>query len=209
MLIDLNRAITNYIKKFGQSLAGKRILDLGCGTGYYTCIFGKKNDVIGIDIQNVVRSECRNFDFRLADVTNLPFEKDNFDVVVSFDVIEHVEEDKKMMAEAYRVLKNNGRIFLGTPNRMRLSHFVLGLIGRPVKYPLDLGRNELGKIIHLREYSSKELEILAKRVDFKNIRVFPFWFGLAPLKYGFMWAPKFFQQYCHYWFLEAEKIHET
>ena len=104
-MISLNKAIVNYIRNFSRGYENKKILDVGCGRGDYTYFFGKKNRTTGIDLQNVIRKEYYNFDFQIADCTNLPFRNGTFDLVISFDVIEHIESDKKALAEAYRVLK--------------------------------------------------------------------------------------------------------
>lgn len=205
-IVSFNKEIIRYIESKSLKYIDKEILDIGCGKGDYTYFFGKRNKVIGIDLQNVVKEKYRNFNFQIADATSLPFQDNTFDVIISFDVIEHIENDKKMMTESYRVLKKGGKIFFGTPNKTRLSHFLLKLIGKRVKYPLDLGEsNELGKIIHIREYTSKELEKLIKGAGFSNIKIIAFWFGLTLLKYGFVNVPKFLQKYCHYLFVEAEK----
>lgn len=205
-LNSIDKEFVHYIKEKATGYCNLKTLDVGCGTGFYTHFFAEKNEVIGIDLQEVIEKEYRNFDFQKANATNLPFQDCTFDLVISFDVIEHIENDKKMMAEAYRVLKKGGEVFLGTPNKLRLSHFLLKLIGRPVKYPLDLGTSEdLGEIIHIREYTAEELKGLAKKAGFKYIHIHPFWFGLTPIRYGLVDPPKFLQRYCHYFFLYVKK----
>jgi len=205
-IVSFNKEIVQYIKRKSLENIDRKILDVGCGKGDYTYFFGRRNKVIGVDLQNVVKEKYRNFNFQIADATSLPFQDNTFDVVISFDVIEHIENDKKMVAEAYRVLKSGGKIFFGTPNKTRLSHFLLRLIGKPVKYPLNLGESDkLGKIIHIREYTAEELRKVMKKSGFRDIKVIPFWFGLTFLKYGLIDPPKFLQKYCHYLFVEAAK----
>lgn len=202
-MIGLNKAIIIHIENFSQGHENKKILDIGYGKGDYTYFFGKKNKTIGIDRQDVVEEKYRNFDFQIADATNLPFQNNTFDLVVSFDVIEHIKNDKKMLSEACRVLKKNGRMFLSTPNRTRLSHFLLKVIGKPVKYPLNLGIDKkLGPIIHIREYTAKELEKLIMESGFRSININHFWLGLVPLRVGFKKAGVL-KRYCHYLFIEA------
>lgn len=202
-MIGLDKAIITYIENFSQGYENKKILDMGCGKGNYTYFFGKRNKTIGIDLQDVVEGKYRNFDFQIADATNLPFQNNTFDLVVSLDVIEHIENDKKMLSEACRVLKKNGRMFLSTPNKTRLSHFLLKVIGKPVKYPLNLGTDKkLGPIIHIREYTAKELEKLIMSQGFRSVNINHFWLGLTPLRAGFLKA-EVFKRYCHYLFVEA------
>ena len=84
--------------------------------------------MIGVDLQNVVQKKYCNFKFQVADATKLPFQNNNFDLIISFDVIERIKRDKRVMVEIYQKLKKNGKIFLGTPNKNRLFHFLLKLL---------------------------------------------------------------------------------
>ncbi len=203
---NINDEIEELISNYGKKQKNMKILDIGCGTGNYTYFFCDNNNVTGIDIQNVVKKELLKFDFKIVDATNLFFADNFYDLIVSFDVIEHIAEDEKMISEAYRVLKNGGKIFLGTPNKNRLSHALLKLVGKEVKYPLNLGVNkDLGDTIHLREYNAFELKILVENAGFKNIKIKSFWLGVTLLKYGLVNPPKFLQKYCQYLFIEATK----
>lgn len=170
-----------FIKKFANTVRNRKILDLGCGNGNYTVIFSKNNNrVIGADVNDFRHKKySKKFDFVKYDGERLPFKYDSFDLVVSFDVIEHVEDDVNYLKEIKRVLKKNGMVFLATPNRNRLSNCLLKLVGREVKYPLVLSEDgRLGAVIHIREYTKKELKKLLQSVGFGQIRVQSFWFGL-------------------------------
>jgi len=206
-MVDLNKAIVNYIENFSRGYKNKKILDIGCGRGDYTFFFGKENKTIGIDLQDVVKKRYFNFDFQVADAIDLPFGENVFDLVISFDVIEHIKNGEKILSEAHRVLKRNGQIFFSTPNKNRLSHFLLEVIGKPVKYPLDLGVNQdLGPITHVKEYTAKELSKLMRKAGFREIKIIPFWFGLTYLHCGFRNVPIFLQKYCQYLFVEATSL---
>ena len=85
-----------------------------------------------------------------------------FDLIVPFDVLEHISDDSKAIKEMFRVLRKNGRLFLETPNRERLSYWILILIGRKRKYPLTLAED----CVHLREYTKCELEEKFKKIVF-------------------------------------------
>lgn len=130
--------IFEFAKKF---LAGKKILEVGCGEGDRTKLFySVSNQVFGIDIVDKVKNEHKNhFQFLLADGRKLPFSDECFDAVVSFDVIEHIEEDKAVVDEMFRVCKKGGFLLLGTPNRLRLSNRLYALIGKRITYPYHLG----------------------------------------------------------------------
>lgn len=206
-MVDFDGGIIKYIDNFSKKTTGALVLDIGCGSGFYTNFFSDKNYVIGLDVQNAVKSEYHGtFDIVIANANGLPFTSNLFDLIISFDVIEHIKEDKKSVSESFRVLKKGGRIFWGTPNRLRLSNLLaFKILGRNKRFPLDLGTDEDGRIIHQREYSSLELYSLLKEAGFKDIKIRFFWFGLAPLKYGFLNVPEFLTKYCHYLFIEAIK----
>ncbi|MCX6812238.1 MAG: class I SAM-dependent methyltransferase [Candidatus Berkelbacteria bacterium] len=174
-------AYENKIKRFADQVKGRRILDVGCGTGDYTSMFSHdRNEVIGVDINDFRQKKfVKKFDFIKYDGKKLPFTNQEFDVVVSFDVIEHVENDLFFLNEIHRVLKKNGEVFLATPNRTRFSNMLMKIAGKPVRYPYVLSEDSrLGEVIHLREYISGELKILFQKINFREVGVESFWFGL-------------------------------
>jgi ubiquinone/menaquinone biosynthesis C-methylase UbiE len=96
--------------------------------------------------------------FVRADATRLPARDGSFDLYVSFETLEHVEEDEALVREARRVLAPGGALLCSTPNRDFLSP---GLTLR------DRPRNPY----HVREYSIAEFESLLGRV-FPKVRLF-------------------------------------
>jgi len=106
-------------------LAGKEVLDIGCGYGW--CEFNflgrgvKKMSAIEISENDLETIRQNIKDERLALKTgqadNLPFSAESFDTVVSWDVIEHIPKNTEpaMFKEIYRVLKIGGIFYLSTP----------------------------------------------------------------------------------------------
>ncbi len=99
------------------------VLDLGCNLGYGTSIISKaSNLIIGVDVSNRAIESARskykesNIDFKLVDGKILPFEDKMFDLVVSFQVLEHLVEYNNYFSEVKRVLKDDGIFLLSTPN---------------------------------------------------------------------------------------------
>ena len=141
---------------------GKKVLDLGCGLGYGSEILAENAEsVIGVDIDSdavntAFQSHKReNLSFLTIDEKDRDmaiFEKNSFDIVVSFQVIEHVKDDNLYLSSIKRVLKNNGEIYITTPNR---TARVLD-----IQHPWNHH--------HLREYSSGELVSLFEKY-FHNI----------------------------------------
>lgn len=106
-------------------VVGKAVLDIACGEGYGTNLLLKKaKKVIGVDISEEAISHARkkydsnpNIEFRVGSCTNIPCESTSFDVVVSFETIEHIAEHEKMLDEIKRVLKHDGVLILSSPNK--------------------------------------------------------------------------------------------
>jgi len=98
---------------------GLSTLDLGCNNGWGTHLLaGTAKEVIGLDVSHVADARQRygSVDFRLYDGHHLPFSDERFDVVVSLQVIEHIDDPKKYLAEIARVLIPGGRAIFTTPN---------------------------------------------------------------------------------------------
>jgi SAM-dependent methyltransferase len=97
------------------------VLDAACGDGYGAAILaacGAKS-VTGVDIDSTAVAHARAryaVDFVVADVGALPFEEEAFDLVVSFETIEHVNDPSKALAELRRVLAKGGTLVISTPN---------------------------------------------------------------------------------------------
>lgn len=192
--------IYKFAKKY---LSNKKILEIGCGGSDRTKLFYNVSDkVTGIDIINRVKKEHKKkFNFVLADALNLPFKNSSFDAVVSFDVIEHVN-DVAMLSEVFRVCKKNGWLFLGTPNQTRLSSYLFALAGQKITFPYEINPGS----IHLREYTIKELVNLVEKCQFKVIKEMNIFLGLlGKIDLGFNKFPKMLSPYVQYLFLIARK----
>lgn len=191
--------ILNYTK---ENLSGKQILEIGCETGKRTVLLVKAGcKVTSLDLVDKRKQEFYGeYNFITADGLILPFKNETFDSVVSFDVIEHINDDKKVLFECSRVTKKNGIMILGTPNRLRLSHKLRQILGKKIIYPLEVGKN----CIHLREYSMEELSSLVNSVELKIIKKINIWLGLVGFP-GFKYFPGFLDKYVQYLLIIARK----
>lgn len=105
---------------------GKTVLDAGAGEGYGAHLLAETaSHVAGVDISPEAIENARanyqreNLEYRVGSVDALPFEPGSFDVVVSFEVIEHLDAELQtaFLREARRVLKAEGVLIISTPNK--------------------------------------------------------------------------------------------
>lgn len=101
--------------------AGKcKILDAGCGTGLLLQKLNQSADAMGIDISSEALSYAKKRGLKKvykASIEKIPFKSNNFDVIVSIDVLYHkqVNNDLKALKEFYRLLKPGGILILRVP----------------------------------------------------------------------------------------------
>jgi SAM-dependent methyltransferase len=160
-----------------------KILDLGCGEGYFSSILGEKlieqecvlqEHMFACDLFpgefKYDRISCDHCDFNLP----FPYENNTFDAVCSIEVVEHLENIFHFSRELYRILKPGGVAIITTPNVMninsRLKTFATGF---PLLYgPLPISSQDpqdLGG--HINPISYYYLVYSLKKAGFQNIRV--------------------------------------
>lgn len=103
LFADLKSAIN----RFGHG----KILDIGCGNKPYKSYFNDYESYIGCDI---IQSSRNEVDI-ISEATNIPLSDSYFDTIFTTQTIEHVFEHRKMVEEAYRLLKKNGYIIISGP----------------------------------------------------------------------------------------------
>lgn len=98
-----------------------RILDLGCGTGYGTREIGAAHPhVVGIDrIMPDAESRETGARFLRADLNGIPLEPASFDLIVSFQVIEHLEDPSVYLEAIRSLLRPGGMALITTPNLLQ------------------------------------------------------------------------------------------
>ncbi len=134
-----------------DTLAGKRVLDMGCGTGWFTHELIKRGgEVVSSDIGHQLLLATRTKTAESSLVVNsleaLGFVDACFDIVLCTEVIEHTPNPRQAVAELMRVLKPGGVLVLTVPNRVwQFSVAVADKLGiRPYKgFENWVGWNEL------------------------------------------------------------------
>lgn len=122
------------LDRTGRDPAGLRAVDVGCGGGFLAEEFARLGcQVVGVDPSEVsVRTAQRHAEssglsigYAVATGERLPLADESADVVYCCDVLEHVSDLDRVVAEAARVLKPRGLYLFDTINRTRVSKLLL------------------------------------------------------------------------------------
>lgn len=103
--------------------AGERILDIGCGPGFYVRelldVVGPRGSIVGVDpspdMLGLARQRCDghgNVSFRDGNATALPVDDDDFDAALCVQVMEYVPDPPAALAEIHRALRPGGRALI-------------------------------------------------------------------------------------------------
>lgn len=125
-----------YLESRLSQIAGKRILDVGCGMGgFITALKQRGADARGLDFNfdycRITDLRGLRYDLRLEAIQaageRLPFRDASFDAVTCWDILEHVSDPQRVLVEVQRVLKPGGYAFVTVVNRLaaRDPHFHL------------------------------------------------------------------------------------
>ncbi len=122
-----------YVKRKIKELYGnsspEKIFDAGSGFGQYSYFMSKKfreSEITSVDVKVDYIDDCKYFfskrglnntEFSVADLTKIKYENE-FDFVLSVDVMEHIEDDSGVFRNFYRALKKGGRVLINTPSNL-------------------------------------------------------------------------------------------
>lgn len=137
-------------------VAGRRVLEVGCGEGYGTALLARSAArIVGIDYDaSATAHATRSYPvarFVRANLAALPVPSGSVDVLVSLQVIEHVWNHPEFVRECLRVLRPGGLLFVTTPNRLTFSP----------------GLAEPVNPFHTKEFTAAELAELLTRCGFE------------------------------------------
>lgn len=138
----------NAYEEAAKMARGKKVLEIGCNTGYGTKLLSRAcRRIIGVDLSaNALKVAAEeysgeNVDYLLVDGLKLPFTDGEFELIISFQVIEHISNYNTYLSELKRVLSANGTAIFTTPN---------------ARVRLDPGMKPWNEF-HVREFSAEEL----------------------------------------------------
>lgn len=114
---------------FTSYYSGKKVLDAACGSGYgsYHISNSGAASVLGIDISTGSVEAAKkkyvnpNLTYKTADCSDLRKLGEKFDLIVSFETLEHLTDPRLFIKSAAEVLNPGGIFICSTPNKMRLS----------------------------------------------------------------------------------------
>jgi ubiquinone/menaquinone biosynthesis C-methylase UbiE len=184
-----------------QLSQNEKILDAGCGIGYYGLGIAKKGgNTIGVDIskesiQNAVERAkgVKSAKFVIGNILALPFKRGAFNKIICVDVLEHIEDDSTAVSELCRVLKKGGILIIHVPRKdpgtyilRNLDQKVFGHVR--TGYTLEILKNMMvskGMKIIEYEYTFKMFGMLAWELGYLYPRMskylFPFLFAFSSL----------------------------
>jgi SAM-dependent methyltransferase len=145
-------------QRLAPQCAGREVLEAGCGEGYGAdLIAGVARRVVAVDYDEAavahVRSRYARVEVMQANLAELPLPDASFDVVVNFQVIEHLWDQAQFVAECARVLRSSGLLMVSTPNRITFSP----------------GRDTPINPFHTRELNADELTELLVDAGFSEV----------------------------------------
>lgn len=130
-----------FLNFLSNDIKNKTVLDVGCGFGWLEYrLKDKVKHITGIDVNDndILKAKneinSKNVEFITGNALKLPFKDNNFDVVISSEVIEHLPKNSEecFLKEISRVLKKEGKLFLTTPfddTRSKLLELAWWFIG--------------------------------------------------------------------------------
>jgi len=145
------KIVTDLISKYSQQEI--KIVDIGCGTGRLMLDLQRLGQVFGMDASQKAIEFCRSrgiTNLQLGDITRLPYEENEFDVVLCLDVLEHTEDDIQAIKEIKRIAKPGGLIIIFVP-----------------AFPFLWGVSDIVSN-HFRRYTAKEM---ISKIEKENLHI--------------------------------------
>jgi len=165
------------VLNFLEQKKGKgRLIDIGCATGVFLHIAKRKGWIVqGVEVSKYAAEYGRE-KFGI-NIKNLLFEKakypeESFDVVMSFEVVEHVRNPEEFIKHCNKILKKDGLLVLMTPDHNSLiaivADLLYGLSFKKYKFPLY----GIYDIEHITYLSPKTLNLLLEKNGFSQVNLF-------------------------------------
>ncbi len=155
-LHEINPLRLNYINKIA-AIAGKRVLDVGCGGGILSeSMAGMNAEVTGIDLSEKALKVAKlhllesgkKVDYRKISVEEMAAEcPESFDVITCMEMIEHVPDPDSVIASCAKLVKPGGWVFLSTLNRNPKSYLYAVIGAEYILNMLPRGTHDYAKFV--------------------------------------------------------------
>src|SRR5260221_1288188 len=195
-----SRILSNVLNR--KNYSKKELFDAGCGMGLSSIYFSNKfKSVTGVDLDPDKIKQAKilardnhltNINFKVGNLLKNKFTDKKFDVVICFEVIEHVQDPEQLLKSLSSILKKDGKIILSFPSKSFLSalaqksldHYSIGFS------PVEIKKLSKGTKLVIKEKISFGNTYLAQfivGVDFFIRKIFPILSALLfPFVYPFM-----------------------
>lgn len=199
-----NRILESILRK--RDLKEKNLLDAGCGIGLASIYYSKRfKNITSVDLEkqkiNQAKSlakvnHIKNINFKDVNLIKAPFTKKQFDMIICFEVIEHVKDDASMLKGFSKMLSKDGELILSFPSKTLMSkiaqksldHFKVGYAPGDIKKILNklnlkiveeysFGKSILGKLVVFVDF------LLRKSLPLVASMLFPLFYPLMVLDY--------------------------
>jgi len=146
-----------YFASHTGGLAGKRVLDIGCGGGILAEKFAEKGAIVtGIDLSPVAIEAAKkhaaesglNVNYRVASPKELVGDNpEPFDIVICAEVLEHVDDLRAFLRDALGMLKGGGLFFFGTINRTMKARIFALVVAEDILRMVPRGTHDYKRFI--------------------------------------------------------------
>jgi 2-polyprenyl-3-methyl-5-hydroxy-6-metoxy-1,4-benzoquinol methylase len=157
------RRYNELLDEFEQYRQHNRILDIGCGDGYFLATAKVRGwQVVGTEYTDDAIQVCiqKGIQMYKGAIESIRFHDTEFDVITSFEVIEHLNNGNVHVRGINKLLRKNGLFYFTTPNFNSISRRILGGNWSVIEYPE-----------HLSYYTSQTIDFLMKSCLFKKQRL--------------------------------------
>jgi 2-polyprenyl-6-hydroxyphenyl methylase/3-demethylubiquinone-9 3-methyltransferase len=174
-LYKLNPVRFAHFDHFLDGWNGIKVLDVGCGGGYACEFLAKRRAVVfGTDIMAESLQQARNhakennleIEYHQCTAERLPFNDQTMDAVTCFDVLEHIPDKRRTLAEIHRVLKPGGWLFFDTFNKTFWSRLFIIWLGEILIRFIPRGTHQWSLFI-----SPADLKVLLVNLGFTNMEL--------------------------------------
>jgi 2-polyprenyl-3-methyl-5-hydroxy-6-metoxy-1,4-benzoquinol methylase len=153
------------------------ILDVGCGSGYFLEVAKKRGwQVYGTEFSDhqIKRCEEKGILMKQGEINADMFEREHFDIITSFEVLEHTNNPQQQIQQINKLLRQGGGLYLTTPNFNALYRFRLKGKYNVINYPE-----------HLSYFTKKTLHRLFKSNGFKKLLLVSHGISVSRIKTSF------------------------